>query len=188
MTRKSTAKKERHQKLVKFIKTNPFLTDEELAELLGVSIQTIRLDRLELKIPEYRERLKYVAKGDTCQVKSLSYGELVGELVDIQVGKSGSSILTINRDMVFKKNKVARGHHLFAQANSLAVALIDAAVALTGSAKVTFRQPVKLGDRVVAEAVIVDNHDKKYRVSVISKVKDQVVFEGLFTVFAVEEA
>ena len=30
---------------------DPFLTDEELSEHFGVSIQTIRLDRLELEYP-----------------------------------------------------------------------------------------------------------------------------------------
>ncbi|MBM7854401.1 acyl-coenzyme A thioesterase PaaI-like protein [Desulfohalotomaculum tongense] len=186
MARKSTAKLQRHQKLTTYIKTNPFLTDEELAELLGVSVQTIRLDRLELRIPEYRERLKHVAKGETL-VKSLSHGELVGELVDIEVGKAGSSILTITKDMVFKKNLLARGHHLFAQANSLAVAIIDAVVALTGNAKVSFRQPVKRGDRVLARASITGSRENRYKVAVISKVKDKVVFEGQFTVFAMEE-
>ncbi len=187
MAKKSGSKAERQKRLAEYIKTNPFLTDEDLAEILNVSIQTIRLDRTELKIPEYRERLKSVARGERTPLKSLSQGELVGELVDIVVGKNGHSILTITRDMVFKKNLVARGHHLFAQANSLAVALVDATVALTGTAKVTFRHPVKLGDKVVAYANIIAKRDNQHRVSVISKVKDKIVFEGMFTVFALTE-
>ena len=49
-------KKERHEILVRQVQDKPFLTDEELAGLFGVSIQTIRLDRMELGIPEVRER------------------------------------------------------------------------------------------------------------------------------------
>lgn len=184
---KKKSKAQRHQDLTTYINTNPFLTDEELAELLGVSVQTIRLDRAVLKIPELRERLKHVARGETNSVKSLSDEELVGELVNIDVGRIGNSILTISKEMVFKKNLVARGHHLFAQANSLAVALIDATVALTGNAKVSFRQPVKLGERVVAEARITESRENRHLVSVISTVKDIVVFEGMFTVFAIAE-
>ncbi|MTI79839.1 MAG: transcription factor FapR [Firmicutes bacterium] len=187
MAKNKTTKVERQEQLSIYINTNPFLTDEDLAELLGVSVQTIRLDRLELRIPEYRERLKHVAMGEGDSVKSLSHGELVGELVDISVGKAGASILTITKEMVFKKNHVARGHHLFAQANSLAVALIDAAVALTGNARVSFRHPVKLGDRVVGNAEVSGSQDNKYKVTVVSKVKEQVVFEGIFTVFALAE-
>ena len=52
-------KQERTPKLLQqTIKSTPFITDEELAGKFGVSIQTIRLDRLELSIPELRERIK----------------------------------------------------------------------------------------------------------------------------------
>ncbi len=187
MPRKIKSKAERHRQLIAYIKTNPFLTDEDLAEILGVSIQTIRLDRTELKIPEYRERLKNVARGNASPFRSLSYGELVGELVEIAVGKNGNSILTITKDMVFKKNLVARGHHLFAQANSLAVALVDATVALTGTAKVSFRHPVKLGDKVVADAEVTARRENQHKVSVVSRVRDNIVFEGVFTIFALTE-
>lgn len=55
-------KKDRQNRLVQFLQENPFATDEDLAELFQVSIQTIRLDRLELGIPELRERIKSVAE------------------------------------------------------------------------------------------------------------------------------
>lgn len=54
-------KKERQQELLQTIEQNPFITDEALATRFRVSIQTIRLDRMELKIPELRERIKHVA-------------------------------------------------------------------------------------------------------------------------------
>ena len=37
------------------IETNPFITDEDLAEKFQVSIQTVRLDGMELSIPELRK-------------------------------------------------------------------------------------------------------------------------------------
>jgi predicted ribosomally synthesized peptide with nif11-like leader len=46
------------------------LTDDELAEKFGISVQTIRLDRLELKIPELRERVKNVAKEELAQISN----------------------------------------------------------------------------------------------------------------------
>ena len=60
MSRSSLTKKERHYTLVENIKKDPFLTDEEIASKLSVSVPTIRLDRLELGIPELRERIKIV--------------------------------------------------------------------------------------------------------------------------------
>ena len=55
-------KKLRQTKLQSLLAKNPFLTDENLAEQFEVSIQTIRLDRLALGIPELRERTRFMAE------------------------------------------------------------------------------------------------------------------------------
>ena len=49
------SKKVRQQRLEAALIKNPFLTDAHLAEQFEVSIQTIRLDRLALGIPELRD-------------------------------------------------------------------------------------------------------------------------------------
>ena len=53
-----TKKQIRQQRLLKELRKNPFLTDEQLSQTLKVSIQTIRLDRLGQGIPELRERTR----------------------------------------------------------------------------------------------------------------------------------
>ena len=53
-------KAERRQAIQKAIELNPFITDSELCEQFEVSIQTIRLDRTNLSIPELRKRIKLV--------------------------------------------------------------------------------------------------------------------------------
>ena len=176
-------KSERQQLLEKYLDNNPFLTDEKLAQILGVSIQTVRLDRGELSIPELRERLKEIAKGNDRQIKSLGCGELVGELIEMEVDQYACSLLCISEDMAFQKTKIARGHQLFAQANSLAVAVIDAEVVLTGTAKVSFKRPVYIGEHVIARAVVKRKNGQKYSVRVISQVFDEIVLEGDFLVF-----
>lgn len=176
----------RQKKLEAHISENPFITDEELAKVFKVSVQTIRLDRLELGIPELRERIKLYAEQSYSQVKSLSGPEIIGDLLDLELEKSGLSLLEITEDMVFKKNRIARGHILFAQANSLAVALVDAEVALTGTAKISFVRQVKLGERIVAKAVINSKNGNKYNISVTSKSDNELVFQGDFRVFAVD--
>lgn len=55
-------KAERRQAIQKAIELNPFITDSELCEQFEVSIQTIRLDRTNLSIPELRKRIKLVAE------------------------------------------------------------------------------------------------------------------------------
>jgi acyl-coenzyme A thioesterase PaaI-like protein len=171
----------------KYINGNPFLTDEELAEILGVSIQTVRLDRSKMNIPEMRSRIKKMASGVYRQVRSLDVDELIGEPVELEVGRSGISVLTISDRMTLKKTRVARGHYLFAQANSLAVALIDAEVALTGTCKISFKRPVYSGERVVARAYISRRSGNRHMVRVTSTVRDDPVFTGRFLVFAISE-
>lgn len=186
LARSNLSKADRQKQLSRYLDGDPFLTDEDLARIFNVSVQTIRLDRLELKIPELRERVMSVARNGE-PIKTLSGGELVGDMVDMEVGSYGVSILPVTPEMTLSRTRVARGHHLFAQANSLAVAVIDAASALTGIARVSFKRPVYIGEKVLAKAIIKQKKGNKYMVKVTSLVKDEIVFQGKFLVFAMSE-
>lgn len=170
-----------------YISRNPFLTDGDLSEIFNVSIQTIRLDRAEMKIPEMRSRVKTMAKGIYGRVRSIEADELTGDLLELDVGCSGVSLLLINDKMTLKKSKVARGYYLFAQANSLAMALIDSDLALTGTCKISFKRPVFSGEKVVARARISRKSRNRYMVRVSSTVKDELVFAGRFLIIAFSE-
>ena len=52
-------------------------------------------------------------------MRSLPIEEVIGEIIDIELDQHAISILDIKQEHVFKRNQIARGHHLFAQANSL---------------------------------------------------------------------
>ncbi|MDT9023887.1 transcription factor FapR [Rossellomorea yichunensis] len=180
------SKKERQGNLTDTIKENPFITDEELAERFRVSVQTIRLDRMELSIPELRERIKYVAeKSFEDEVKSLPIEEIIGEIIDIELDHSAISIFDVKQEHVFVRNGIARGHHLFAQANSLAVAVINDDLALTAKSTIRFTRPVKEGERVVAKSKVIHMKDQKDRttVEVQSVVGGELVFTGEFEMY-----
>lgn len=68
---KKRSKVQRQKELVDMLKTDPFYTDEELAEVFSVSVQTIRLDRMSLNIPELRERVKNIAESQSTKVRTL---------------------------------------------------------------------------------------------------------------------
>ncbi|MGP4080268.1 transcription factor FapR [Pseudalkalibacillus sp. R45] len=176
-------KKERQQLLKETILINPFITDEDLADQFQVSVQTIRLDRLELSIPELRERIKNVARQQLDEVKALSIDDVIGEIIDLQLDESAISILDIKKEHVFSRNNIARGHHLFAQANSLAVAIINDEMALTEKSDLRFTRQVKVGERVVAKANVVEHQNDRSIVEVKSYVEQELVFEGVFTMF-----
>ncbi|MDQ0427807.1 acyl-coenzyme A thioesterase PaaI-like protein [Planomicrobium stackebrandtii] len=183
-------KKQRQQALKDSIKDNPFVTDEELSVEFDVSVQTIRLDRMELAIPELRERIKHVAvKTFEDEVKSLPIDEVIGEIIDIELDNKAISIFDVKPEHVFQRNKIARGHHLFAQANSLAVAVMNEELALTVKSELQFLRPVTAGQRVVAKAEVIESHPEKNRafVKVVSSVDQQTVFIGTFEMYRMTE-
>lgn len=187
MSRSSLLKKERQKLLNEKIKSNPFLTDEELAETLYVSIPTIRLDRLELGIPELRERIKNVAEVNHGRVKSLQSKEIVGELIDLELGSKGISILETNDSMAFEKTKIIRGHFIYSLAESLAIAVIDAHVALVGVANIKYKTPVYSGSKLIARAEVRRIKENSYIVWVRIQEKRLEVFRGKFILVSLEK-
>ncbi len=177
-------KEKRRQALRQKLRENPFLVDEALARSLGVSVQTVRLDRMAMGIPDVRERTREVAERTYGVVKSLGAKEIVGELVDVVLGESGVSILETTEDMVFERSRVIRGHYIFAQADSLAIAMVDADVVLTGLANIKFKRPVQVGDRLVARAEVIRRKGNKYVVLVTTRSGGEQVFRGKFVVAA----
>ena len=173
-------KKERQELLVAKVKEKPFLTDEELAKELAVSVQTIRLDRLELGIPELRGRIRKMAETSQNKVKAIQSGEVVGELIDLELGRSGISLLRVTEDMVFQRTQIAKGHYMFSQANSLALAIIDAPMAVTGIANVKYKVPVHVGEKLIAKAEIVRVRGNKYFVWVKTRNDEREVFRAKF--------
>ena len=180
-------KQERQALLKETLELNPFMTDEALAEQFSVSIQTIRLDRLELAIPELRERIKGVAKQQLDDVKALSPEEVIGEIVDLQLDERAISILDVGYEHVFSRSGIARGHHLFAQANSLAVAIINDELALTAKATIRFTRQVQAGERVIAKANVQGIEKERTTVHVNSYVDQELVFSGEFIMFRSNE-
>ncbi len=179
-------KSDRQDKLLELLRDDPFLTDEDLSEYFKVSIQTIRLDRLELSIPELRQRIKSVAKKNYDKVRSIMGAEIVGELIDLDLGVSGISILETTPEMTFSKTSIVRGHHIFSQAESLAMAVIDAEVALTGVSNIKYLSPVSEGDKLVAKAEVTRVRGNKHFVHVRIYVNQVQVFRGKFILVVIK--
>lgn len=188
MSRSSSLKRERQYVLEEKLIEDPFLTDEELAEIFKVSVPTIRLDRLELGIPELRERIKSVAEENHNKVKSLDSKEIVGELIDLNLSKSGISVLETNNSMVFEKTKIVRGHFIYSLAESLAIAVIDAQVALVGVANIKYKTPVYAGSKLVARAEVKRVKERNYIVWVRITEKQTEVFRGKFILVSLEKS
>lgn len=187
MGQKGLSKSERQILLRQVLADDPFLNDEELAEKFNVSVQTIRLDRMELKIPELRQRIREVADNNYPKVRAIEKRQIVGELVDLELDKRGISILETTNDMTFGRTKVVRADVIFAQANSLAIATIDATVALVGVANIKYKLPVFVGQKLVAKAEVTRTRGNKKFVFVKILVKQKEVFRGKFILVSLDD-
>ena len=187
MGQKGLSKNKRQTMLRHVLVDDPFLNDEELAEKFSVSVQTIRLDRMELKIPELRERIRAVANNNYPKVRAIEKRQIVGELVDLELDKRGISILEATDDMTFGRTRVVRADVIFAQANSLAIATIDATVALVGVANIKYKLPVYVGQKLVAKAEVTRARGNKKFVFVQILVKQKEVFRGKFILVSMDD-
>jgi len=187
LNKSSRAKKERQKRLLEIIKEDPFMTDEDIAEYLDVSVPTVRLDRLELGIPELRQRIREVASQNHQKVRALHGDEIVGEIVEINLGESGISILDTTDEMVFSQSKIVRGHYIYSLAESLAIAVIDAEVALVGVANIKYKIPVYAGSKLVAKATVKRARNRSYIVWVFIYNKRQEVFRGKFILVTIDD-
>jgi len=183
------SKLERQRRIKEHISNDPFLSDKKLAELFNFSVQTIRLDRLEMGIPEMRKRIVQVAKDTSSsdKVKSLSKEEIVGELIDLELGKNAIAILKTTKDMAFNRTGIVRSHYIFSLADSLAISIVDAEVALTGVARLSYKKPVYAGQTLVAKARVARNRGNKYLVSVHVKSDQKEVFTGKLIIFSIKD-
>lgn len=179
-------RKERQARLQELLLENPFSTDEDLARHFGVSIQTIRLDRLALNIPEMRERTKQMAEQTYSRIKSLASEDIVGDILDLELNTRGLSVLETSEEMCFARSNIVKTHYIFSHASSLAVAIIDANVVLTGLANIKFKRPVTAGEKLVAKAEILRRIRNNFVVAVVTRVEQEQVFRGKFVVFVQE--
>ena len=120
------------------------------------------------------------------KLKAISKKDIVGDLIALELNKKAISTLTITPDMVLEKTGVMRGHFMFAMADTLALALVDAEVALTGVGNVKYRVPVYAGTTLVAKAEVVNRRKDRFFIHVYIFMRDKQieVFRAKFIVVA----
>jgi len=175
-------KTDRHDRLREEIERNPFVTDEELAAVLGASIPTIRLDRSELAIPEVRRRTREMAGRYFGVSRSLGQRDIIGDMIEIEPGKDGLSLLDTDAGMCLEKCDIVRGHVLFALLNSLAAAVAEAPIALTGKAHVDFLRTVHAGERLIAKARVEKKIGRRFFIEAVARAGENIVARGRFVI------
>lgn len=174
----------RHKQLLNLLESNPLFTDEDLAQTLRVSVSTVRLDRALLAIPELRERMRRMAQKATSRLQSLKQEEVIGELLELDPDHLALSYLTTTKEMAFRHTSLVWDHYIYAQASSLAIAVIGADLVVTGAARVNYKAPAHVGEKLIARAKVGICKGNKHVVSVRTRVGDREIFVGRFIVVA----
>lgn len=174
-------KKQRHNYILSLISENPFLKDDQLSKRCNVSISTIRNDRAELGIAEYRERIKTAAESEFHSVESKE------ELLDLTLYENGISVLETDTSMLFRNTNVVKSQCIYALAENLALSVINASAALVRVANVKYSEQVHLGDKLVAKSTVKREKNKDYIVHVIINVDMSEVFRGKFNLEVLDE-
>ncbi len=184
---KSQKKRNRQDKLLKLIEQNPLATDEELAASLTASVSTIRLDRAVLGVPELRERMRSMAQKATSRLRSLKQSEVVGDLLELEPNKWALSVLETRRDMAFRETDMVWDHYIYAQASSIAIAVVEADLVIVDSMRGEYKGHARVGDSLIARAKVGVHKDEKYIVSVRTKVGEKEIFVGRFIAAVVSQ-
>ena len=181
---RSIVKQIRHKNLMELLEANPLLTDEDLALTLCVSVGTVRLDRALLGLPELRERMRRMAEKANRRLRSLRQEEVIGDLLELEPDHLALSYLTTSKEMAFRHTGVVWDHYIYSQASTLAMAVVEADMVVTGAARVSYKSPAHVGDKLISRAKVGVRKGNKNVVSVRTRVADREIFVGRFIVVA----
>lgn len=165
-------KQERHKNLKSIVKSNPFIKDSELADMLHVSVATIRIDRGELGIGEYRERIKNMAKNVS--------GKIPLDIVDMKLYHDGISVISTDDVVTYDGTDVIKGQAMFGIAENLALDIINAKEALIKVANMKYKSEVHKGEKLIAKFEVIRVKDKEYIVWVKIRSNQVEVFRCKF--------
>ena len=148
------------------------MKDDELAGMLKVSVATIRTDRRELGINEYRERVQKMAKN--------AAGKNPAEIVDMELFHDGVSIVETKDVATYDGTDIIKGQEMFGIAENLALNIINTNKALICVANVKYIKEVHKGERLVAKIEVVRTKNSEYIVWVKMRMNRVEVFRSKF--------
>lgn len=117
----------------------------------------------------------------------LAHGPLLGTPVDVVDGKSAKVKLVAIENMIVDEEGLVHGGFTFGLADYAAMLAVNDPNVVIGGAEVKFTAPVKSGDVIVAEALVVESVKSKRVVEVTVKVDEKPVLTGLLTCFVLRE-
>ncbi len=145
----NVSRQERHRQLLGILAQDPLLTDQSLARRLGVSVPTIRLDRMALGIPALQSRSRALAKQMLRVEAWTEPADMLGDVVSFVSGRSARASLVIDRNTPsMMRQGVVPAYFLLAQAERLLYRVLGADNVLPGLVYARYLRPVGAGERL----------------------------------------
>jgi len=183
---RTRVKQKRQKRLISLLEANPLMSDNGLAAELGVSLGTIRLDREVLNLPGLRERTRLMAERASSRLTSMRQEEVVGEILELEPNRRALSVFSASREYAFRHTNLIADCYIYAQAATLAIAVVREALAIVGAARVQFSRSAYVGEKLAASARVGTHKDNKYIVSVRTRAGEREIFVARFVVMAIE--
>lgn len=174
----------RRQQLQTELAKSPFLTDEQMAEMLGVSVATIRLDRAALGIPEVRLRMRSAAKAGLAKKQPAKHW--CGEVLEIQPNESALSLVDTTQSMA-DDTGIIPAQVLYGIANELAMRVLKLPAAVCGVGNIKYKNPVRPRERLVFKLRVVRERGREHYVWVKAIRDNEEVFRTKFIMKAYAE-
>ncbi|WP_297519863.1 PaaI family thioesterase [Thermococcus sp.] len=116
----------------------------------------------------------------------LTNERLVGRPVRIEPGKAEVELLT-TEEMAVDEYGLVHGGFTFGLADYAAMLAVNEPTVVLGKAEVRFLKPVKVGERLIAQAEIKEDLGRKKMVDVnVFNERKEKVFEGTFHCYVLE--
>lgn len=160
------------------LKENPLQTDEELARRLGVSVPTIRLDRMRLGIPELRQRTQGLA------LRAVRPGRTEGmglEIADHEAGRWVAAVWRVEDVFGVGWGEAIPNAEVFRQADAL-VRVVTRGQGDAALAHAQFRRPVRTGERLALHAEVIRRQPGRLVVLVVFRAEAGIAFRAKFVV------
>lgn len=112
--------------------------------------------------------------------------DLCGTPIEIGLGFSSVELKTTSK-MVADEHGLVHGGFVFGLADYAAMVAVNDPHVVLGSSSVRFNKPVKVGEVVLAKAKVVEVDGKKHRVEVKVFCLEDIVFEGEFKCYVLDQ-
>ncbi|WP_457751102.1 hotdog fold thioesterase [Thermococcus sp.] len=117
----------------------------------------------------------------------LTSERLVGRPLKIEPGKAEVELLTIE-EMAVDEYGLVHGGFTFGLADYAAMLAVNEPTVVLGKAEVKFLKPVKVGDKLIARAEVVEDLGKKKIVGAeVFNERNEKLFEGTFYCYVLEK-